>query len=110
MNVDASELVVNGITYVPKGTQLSDNVSPIKIVVLQRGWVMVGRLTRTGNVCKLSNASIIRQWGTTKGLGEIANGGVTSKTVLDKCSGVVEFDYLTMCFSLDCKESAWKQL
>lgn len=110
MNVDASELVVNGTTYVPKGTQNKDIVSPIKICVLQRGWVMIGRFTRDGNNCNLTNAYNIRQWGTTKGLGELAESGATSKTVLDKCNGVVEFDALTMCFSIDCKESSWKQL
>ncbi len=110
MNIDASEIVVNGVTYAPKGATTTDNTSPIKICVLQRGWVFVGRFSQEGNVCTLTNASNIRQWGTTKGLGEIADGGPTSKTVLDPCKSVVTFDALTMCFSLDCKESAWSGL
>lgn len=91
-----------------------DSVSPVeikgdvKIMVLQRGWSFVGRLERNGNDCVLHNASNIRQWGTTKGLGEIAKGGPTSKTKLDKCHGIVEFDYLTVVCSIACEESKWK--
>lgn len=79
----------------------------IKICVLQRGWVMVGRLERDGDNCKLHDASNIRIWGTTKGLGEIAAAGPTSKTVLDKCFGVVEFHSLTIVATIACEESKW---
>ncbi len=107
MNVDASVITVNGIDYVPKGTESSNLKGPIKIVVLQRGWNMVGRFERNGSDCVLKDASVIRSWGTTKGLGEIAKDGPTSKTLLDKCHGEVSFDILTMVFSLDCEEAKW---
>jgi hypothetical protein len=80
----------------------------IKIVILQRGWVMVGRFERNGSDCKLHNASVIRSWGTTKGLGEIAKDGPTSSTKLDPCNGLVEFDYLTVVASISCVEEKWK--
>lgn len=102
-----NELEVNGKTYVLKG-QEKEITGDIKIVILQRGWVMVGRFERNGSDCKLHNASVIRNWGTTKGLGEIASGGPTSSTKLDKCYGVVEFDYLTICASIACEEKQWK--
>lgn len=82
-----------------KGTQ---------IVVLQRGWVMVGRLERTGSECKLYDASVIRVWGTTKGLGEIAQSGPKPETKLDPCNGVVEFDYLTVVATISCDDKSWK--
>ena len=82
----------------------------IKIVILQRGWNMIGRFKRKGNDCKLFDASVIRCWGTTKGLGQIAEGGPTKKTILDKCYGIVEFDYLTVVASISVDESKWKNV
>ena len=82
----------------------------IKIVILQRGWVMVGRFERNGSDCKLHNASVIRSWGTTKGLGEIAKDGPTSNTKLDPCNGLVEFDYLTVVASISCVGEKWKSV
>lgn len=108
MKTEVSVLSVNGVDYVPKSSQPKQEPSgPMKIVILQRGWIMIGRLERNGSDCKLHNASTIRSWGTTKGLGELAQNGPTSKTVLDKCHGVVEFDYLTVVASLSVEESKW---
>ena len=106
---ELSELQINGVPYVPKSAaSVSQPYGPTKIVILQRGWVMVGQLVRNGSECKLYNASVIRTWGTTKGLGEIAlNGPIKDKTVLDKCGGVVEFDYLTVVAALSVEESKW---
>lgn len=104
LNVD--EVVIDGQTYVPKGSVIEKG--DIKIVILQRGWVMVGRFERNGSDCKLRNASVIRSWGTTKGLGELAKDGPTDTTKLDKTHGVVEFDYLTVVATVACEESSWK--
>lgn len=79
--------------------------SPVKIVVLQRGWVCVGRFEQDGDECKLLDASVIRVWGTTTGLGELTT-GPTAKTVLDK-AGTVRFHALTVVLMLDCEESSW---
>ena len=71
----------------------------IKIVILQRGWCMVGKFERNGTECKLFQASVIRIWGTTRGLGEIAQNGPTEDTRLDPChngESAIEFDYLTV--------------
>ena len=108
MNQTVNEVKINGITYVQKGTQEKEFDGEIKIVILQRGWIMVGRFERNGSDCKLHNASVIRKWGTTNGLGEIANSGPTKETVLDKCYGVVEFDYLTVVASISVEESKWQ--
>ena len=109
MKMDASEIEVNGVKYVPKGSEREQYDGDIKIVVLQRGWVMVGRLERDGSECKLHNASVIRNWGTTKGLGEIAAGGPTSSTKIDATNGLVEFDYLTVVAAISCNKSAWEK-
>lgn len=78
----------------------------VRIVVLQRGWVAVGRYYQQGADCRLEGASIIRNWGTSKGLGEIAENGPTDKTILDK-GPTLRFNELTVVVSLDCKESKW---
>lgn len=99
---------INGKTYYAKEEEdVKEPSGTLKIVILQRGWVMVGRLERDGSECKLHQASVIRSWGTTKGLGEIALNGPTGKTILDKCFGLVEFDYLTVVASISCKEDKW---
>lgn len=95
------KVTVNGVDYFKKEN------SSIKIAILQRGWVMVGYFSREGNDCTLTQASVIRVWGTTKGLGEIVLGGPTSSTKLDK-TGTAQFDYLTVVALLNCEESKWK--
>ena len=102
----AKEIVVDGQTYY--ATKPKEINSDIKIVILQRGWILVGEFSRKGSDCKLSNASVIRSWGTTKGLGEIAENGPTSTTKLDKCYGVTEFDYLTVVATMSVNEKKWK--
>lgn len=81
----------------------------IKIAILQRGWVMVGRFGQEGSNCYLEDAAVIRSWGTTKGIGEIAlNGPIADKTVLDKC-GDVKFHELTAVAILDCNQDKWRK-
>jgi len=107
--VSVNELVVNGDVYVRKDSVKEQDVKgDIKIVILQRGWIVVGRFERNGSDCKMSNASVIRTWGTTNGLGEIAKKGPTGSTKLDKCYGVVQFDYLTVVATIDCDQKVWE--
>lgn len=81
----------------------------IKIVVLQRGWVAVGRYSQDGYDCKLEDAAIIRNWGTSKGLPELIRGPIEGKTVLDKASQPIRFHELTVVLTLDCEEAGWKK-
>lgn len=77
----------------------------VRIVVLQRGWVMVGRFSQSGSRCALDGASVLRYWGTTRGLGELVD-GPTEKTKLDPC-GRVDFHELTVIASIKVKEEKW---
>lgn len=97
-----NELEINGVKY----AKVVPSDSPIQIVVLQRGNVVVGRFSIDGEMCRLENASVIRVWGTTKGLGQIALNGPTSKTVLD-AAGTIKFHIMTTVMMLDCDESQW---
>ena len=109
MQIDAQVIKVNGVDYVPASSRV-EHSGDIKIVILQRGWVMVGRFERNGSDCKLHDSHSVRRWGTSKGLGELANKGPLSETQLDKNYGVVEFDYLTVVASIVCLEDVWKNV
>lgn len=78
-----------------------------RIVILQRGWVAVGAFYQEGANCRLENASVIRRWGTTKGLGELAEGGPTKNTVLDP-AGTFRFHELAVVATLDTEEQKWR--
>ena len=79
----------------------------VRIVIADRGHVWVGRVVTDDEWVYVRDASAIRIWGTTKGLGEIAEGGPTAKTVLDKC-GEVHIARRALIALSPCKESAWK--
>ena len=108
MNTEINEVEINGTKYVKKDSIVipKEYDGDIKIVVLQRGWIYIGRFERTGNDCKLHNAYNIRSWGTTKGLPELVN-GATKNTKLDKCEGIVEFDWLTVVHTITVNKSKW---
>jgi hypothetical protein len=71
-----------------------------QIVVLQRGWIVVGDVTQSGNTIIINNASVIRRWGTTNGLGQLALGGATKDTILDPC-GTVKAHELAIVMTID---------
>lgn len=80
----------------------------IRICILQRGWVVVGKYSQIGSECKLTDANVIRVWGTTKGLGELAiNGPIPEKTKLDPCPDVY-FHELVGVFQMQCEASKWQ--
>lgn len=80
---------------------------PWKIVVLQRGHVVVGRYRRRGDEVEVIDAAVVRRWGTTKGLGELAALGPRPNTVLDPC-GTVRAPHLGVVLTIDCTQSAWE--
>lgn len=66
---------------------LKNNYAGKKIVVLSNGWNLIGNYHPED--LKLTQASVIRVWGTTRGLGQIALEGPTSETILDPCGTVL---------------------
>jgi hypothetical protein len=84
-------------------------VTPSKrqIVILNRGWVVVGEYSEKGDECTLANASVVRVWGTTKGLGELAENGPMTNTKLDACPNV-HFHKMTMVARMDVNDANWK--
>ena len=88
-----------------KPAQQAVSVPNLKIVVLDRGWVVVGRVSYRDEWTVIEDAAVIRNWGTSKGLGEIAANGPTEKTILDKCPAVRA---RTVIMEMDCEASKWK--
>ena len=74
------------------------------ILVLQRGWVVVGHLIQDdAEKVRLENASVIRQWGTKRGLGQLALEGPTQQPQLDPC-GFVEAHPAAIVLRMPCAE------
>ena len=78
----------------------------LKIVVLDRGWIVVGLVSYDGDWTVIRDASVIRNWGTSRGLGEIAANGPTEKTILDKCPSVRTRNVI---LEMNCEEEKWKR-
>lgn len=81
-----------------------DNQSPANgetfIVVLDRGWVFVGKTTKRGAFYHIENARSIRVWGTTSGLGELRD-GPKDGTKLD-AAGLVVAPEKSVIFIIKC--------
>lgn len=77
------------------------------IVILQRGWVVVGDLFKKGPMYSVKNGAVIRTWGTSEGLGELALKGPLSGTTLDKISDGTWFHELTVIGAMPCQTSNW---
>jgi hypothetical protein len=107
--MEPKTIKIDNVMYVREDSvpALQKTSGKIRIVILQRGWVAVGYYSQEGSQCELNRASIIRVWGTTKGLGEIAYSGPTSKTVLDPCPPI-KFHEMTVIATLDCAEAKWE--
>lgn len=81
--------------------------SAIQIVVMQRGNIIVGYTSYDPATDRIviTQGSVIRVWGTTKGLGELRN-GPTDQTKLDPI-GTVRVPVHAEIFSVDVNASAW---
>lgn len=104
----AIETAVNKALDINEG---DDHVTQkaLRIVVLDRGWVIVGWVSISGDDVTIERASVVRVWGTTKGIGEIANGGPTKDTVLDH-AGVCRAHKGSVVMYIDCNDAAWKEV
>jgi hypothetical protein len=85
---------------------VAKSTSAVRIIVLQRGWIAVGCVSQDGDQVTITKASVIRKWGTTNGLGEIAASGPTKDTVLDKCPDI-RAHVLTVVFQMECNLEKW---
>ena len=103
-------LRIDDVEYVRADSVAPQAAGDIKIVILPRGWVAIGRFSQEGPNCKLFNAHTIRRWGTTKGLGQLATEGKLKDTILDPCPLGIEFHELTIIAKINCSEDVWKSM
>ncbi len=80
----------------------------IRIIVLHRGHVVVGEYHREGEYCRLTRGYTVRRWGTSRGLGQLAQHGPTSSTKLD-AQPETDWHSLTEIMAIKCRESVWIQ-
>lgn len=78
----------------------------LQIIIVQQGWVIVGEADPTSTHIEVQNASVVRRWGTTKGLGELAMKGPRPETILDY-AGRVEIPNHAVVLRIDCDEKGW---
>ena len=105
-----SRIKIDEVEYVR-----ADNVKTfegdIKIVVADRGFVYVGVMspvTSESAFVELNKAKNIREWGTTKGLGELVN-GPTSSTKLDPV-GTLKIPMRAVISIISVDSAKWKSL
>ena len=80
----------------------------IKIIVADRGFVYIGNAEESDDFVRLTNASNLRVWGTTKGLGELVNGPL-SGTKLDKV-GTLRIPNRAVISIIEVEQAKWKLL
>lgn len=100
-------IIVNDVAYIRADSIVHDppHDSDVRIVVLQRGWVLVGRYTEDGGRVLLSDAHVIERWGTSEGLGQLV-GGPTPETRLRR-AGSVEAHRLGVVLTIAADPQAW---
>jgi len=97
---------INEVEYVRKDSISASNTE-IKIVVLDRGFVYVGKPSESEDALLIEKARNIRQWGTTRGLAELIN-GPTGKTVLDALM-TVRVPMRAVLQLIDVNQESWKK-
>jgi hypothetical protein len=100
-------ITLNNVEYVRKDSITTPVGPPTaqQIVVIEGRWNIYGTVTENedGSVT-ITEAQVIRYWGTTKGLGELAANGPTTKTILDP-TGTVRVPAHAVLLRIDC--GAW---
>jgi hypothetical protein len=76
------------------------------IVVADRGFVYVGSVVVSDDWCVVTDARNVRKYGTTKGLGQLAQEGPQTDTVLDS-AGTVRIPLRGVMHLIETEVSKW---
>lgn len=99
-----NSIKIDEIEYIRKDL-IKETEGDIKIAVLDRGFVYVGLVSQEDDFYIINNAKNIRQWGTTKGLGELVSGPLAN-TKLDNV-GTVRVPSRALISLIDVEQSKW---
>lgn len=88
-------------------SEQKQKTGPIRIVIAQRGFVFVGRVSRDDHDIVVTKARGIILWGTKNGLGELKT-GPTKDTKLG-AAATIRLHPLQVIAQQDVDEAAWTQ-
>ncbi len=80
--------------------------TPTHIVVVESGWVFAAVLEDITGDIRASECAVIRSWGTTNGLGQLALKGPTKETMLDMCN-ITYIPKAKVLFTMECVPLVW---
>ena len=80
---------------------------PIRIVIAQRGFVFVGRVSRDDHDIVVTNARTLLIWGTTLGLGELKNGPLKETSL--GAPATIRLHPLQVIAQQDLDQAAWEK-
>ncbi len=106
MSTTLQKITLDGTEYVRADSIPAGDPTPVQIVVIEGRWNIVGNVETTETGIVITNAKVIRYWGTTKGLGELALNGPTGKTILDPC-GTVRVPAAAVLLTMDTDAGKW---
>lgn len=81
------------------------------ILVLQRGWSVIGEGRIEAGEWRLDGSAVIRRWGTTRGIGQLALYGPQPDTQIDPC-GTVRAHELAVVMAIEVTEESegkWRE-
>jgi hypothetical protein len=81
----------------------------IRILIGMNGWVFAGVYLRSSTYVTLTHGFVVRKWGTTMGLGQLAKDGPTKDTVLEPTPDV-EVHEQAVVATIKCDVKKWKKL
>lgn len=83
------------------------------IFVMQRGFVLVGRIAdeqcNDAFLISLKDVAVVRRWGTSKGLGELATKGPLANTILEPEPDGTEIARMAIYRKIPCNQKEWSK-
>ena len=94
------EIEVNGERYIK-----ANNFGQVKIVVIDRGYIYVGRCEEVDAGLIIHNARCIIRWGTSKHLGELVDGPLENTKLGEPCNVLVRWEQVN--HQIGVNQNAW---